>query len=358
MSAADVSLRGLSKRFKDATVVHDFSLDIANGELVALLGPSGCGKTTVLRMLAGFESPDQGQVLIGGRDVTHVEPQRRNTAMVFQRYALFPHLTVQQNVAFGLEMRDVPRAAREARIGEVLKLVRLQGYSARLPHQLSGGQQQRVAIARALAIEPDVLLLDEPLSNLDAKLRAEVREEIRALQRSLGLTTLLVTHDQEEAMTMADRVVVIRQGRIEQVGSPGEVYGAPANRYVAGFVGRMNFFEGAPGNGRFLSQGGIALQVPAQAVDASIIGVRPERIRLSVPGDSTFRPEDAGANRVPVRVRSLVFLGAAVEVHVRTGAGEAFVVHQPNAGATGVLPYEIDQPLVAHFLREDCIPLS
>ena len=355
MSAVAVSLRGLKKSFGATAVVHDFSLDIAQGELVALLGPSGCGKTTVLRMVAGFETPDAGRVLIQGVDVTALAPGRRNAAMVFQRYALFPHLTVRQNIAFGLEMRHTARADKDKRIDEMLERVRLGAYGARLPHQLSGGQQQRVAIARALAIAPDALLLDEPLSNLDAKLRVEVRQEIRSLQQTLGLTTLLVTHDQEEAMTMADRVVVIEQGRIQQVGTPNQVYEAPANRYVAGFLGRMNFLEGRVDRGAFLSAAGTALQVPDGHRGALTLGIRPERIAL---GDTDSPPLGAPAdNTLGVTVVATVFLGSVVEIHVRTAAGEALVCHRPNTGASGALPFEAGRRLTAHLRRDDCIPL-
>ena len=225
-----------------------------------LLGPSGCGKTTTLRMVAGFIEPTSGMVRLGGGDVTLLPPWRRNAGMVFQSYALFPHLTVAQNVAFGLEMRKLPRADIERRVEETLALVRLAGYGGRLPRQLSGGQQQRVALARALAIRPDVLLLDEPLSNLDAKLRQEVRVEIRELQRQLGLTTVMVTHDQEEALTMADRLVVMNEGSVRQVGSQRDLYERPADRFVAGFVGRSTFLDGtveAPG--RFRTDGGLSL---------------------------------------------------------------------------------------------------
>ena len=240
--------------------MREVSLTIADGEFLVLLGPSGCGKTTTLRMVAGFIEPSAGHVRLAGQDVTLLPPWKRNAGMVFQSYALFPHMTVAQNVAFGLEMRKLPRADIERRVEEALALVRLGGYGGRLPRQLSGGQQQRVALARALAIRPDVLLLDEPLSNLDAKLRQEVRVEIRELQRQLGLTTVMVTHDQEEALTMADRLVVMNEGSVRQVGSQRDLYERPADRFVAGFVGRTTFLAGtveAPG--RFRSDGGLAL---------------------------------------------------------------------------------------------------
>ena len=241
---AERRLNGLGKRYGDFHAVREVSLTIADGEFLVLLGPSGCGKTTTLRMIAGFIEPTAGHVRLGGSDVTLLPPWKRNAGMVFQSYALFPHLTVAQNVAFGLEMRKLPRADIDRRVEEALALVRLGGYGGRLPRQLSGGQQQRVALARALAIRPDVLLLDEPLSNLDAKLRQEVRVEIRELQRQLGLTTVMVTHDQEEALTMADRLVVMNEGSVRQVGSQRDLYERPADRFVAGFVGRSTFLAG------------------------------------------------------------------------------------------------------------------
>src|SRR3954465_8936041 len=257
---ARLDIDKLVKRYGDFYAVKDVSLQVADGEFVVLLGPSGCGKTTTLRMVAGFIEPTSGHVKLGGGDVTLLPPWKRNTGMVFQSYALFPHLTVAHNVAFGREMRRRPPPEIDNRVDEALALVRLGGFGARLPRQLSGGQQQRVAPARAPAIRPDILLLDEPLSNLDAKLRQEVRVEIRELQKQLGLTTVMVTHDQEEALTMADRLVVMNEGSVRQVGSQRHLYERPADRFVAGFVGRSTFLVGtveAPG--RFRSDGGLSL---------------------------------------------------------------------------------------------------
>src|SRR5947208_8421237 len=241
---AALELIDLSKRYGDHAAVAGVTLDVADGEFLVLLGPSGCGKTTTLRMIAGLVEPSGGATRIAGSDVTWLPPWRRNTAMVFQSYALFPHMTVAENVAFGLEMRKLAKSEIEARTGEALRLVRLEGYADRLPRQLSGGQQQRVALARALAIRPDVLLLDEPLSNLDAKLREEVRIDIGELQRQLGLTTIMVTHDQEEALTVADRLVVMADGEIRQIGSQRDLYEQPADQFVANFVGRSTFLTG------------------------------------------------------------------------------------------------------------------
>jgi putative spermidine/putrescine transport system ATP-binding protein len=257
---ARLELGRLSKHFGPTVAVHDVSLDVRDGEFVVLLGPSGCGKTTTLRMIAGFLAPTSGRVRIGDKDVTTLPPWKRNAGMVFQSYALFPHLTVAENVAFGLEMRKLPQSDIPERVAEALRLVRLEGLAERLPRQLSGGQQQRVALARALVIRPDVLLLDEPLSNLDAKLRETVRVEIRELQRQLGSTTVMVTHDQEEALIMADRLVVMSEGSVRQIGSQRDLYERPADRFVAGFVGRSNLLPGkVVGPGKFQTEGGVAI---------------------------------------------------------------------------------------------------
>jgi len=240
MSSTTLSLRGVTRRFKDTIALNSLDLDVAQGELVALLGPSGCGKTTALRIIAGLDRPDEGAVLVGGQDVSHLPPNKRNMGMVFQSYSLFPNLTAAENVAFGLTMRNENKRSRLNRAQELLEMVGLPKHSKRFPHQLSGGQQQRVALARALAFEPDVLLLDEPLSALDAQVRANLRDEIRALQLKTGTTTIFVTHDQEEAMAMSDRVAVMNQGKIAQIARPDELYHNPSDEFVAGFVGQMN----------------------------------------------------------------------------------------------------------------------
>src|SRR5438876_5139517 len=279
MARLDIDM--LAKRYGDFYAVRDVSLSVDDGEFLVLLGPSGCGKTTTLRMVAGFIEPTAGHVKLGGSDVTLLPPWKRNAGMVFQSYALFPHLSVAQNVAFGLEMRKLARADIARRVEETLALVRLGGYGGRLPRQLSGGQQQRVALARALAIRPDVLLLDEPLSNLDAKLRQEVRVEIRELQKRLGLTTVMVTHDQEEALTMADRLVVMNDGAVRQVGTQEDLYERPTDRFVAGFVGRSTFIEGQLETpGRFRSAGGLTLACNEAAVGPATLALRPERIAV------------------------------------------------------------------------------
>jgi len=333
---ASLQLDGLSKRYGTTTAVERVDLAVAQGELIALLGPSGCGKTTTLRMVAGFVAPSAGRVLIGGKDVTRLPPHARDTGMVFQSYALFPHMTVAENTAFGLEMRKVGRAERETRVAEALRLVRLSHLAERLPRQLSGGQQQRVALARALVINPAVFLLDEPLSNLDAKLRAEVRLEIRMLQRRLGLTTLFVTHDQEEALTMADRLVVMDHGRVRQIGSAEALYEAPADAFVAGFIGRCNLVPGAPeGEGQFRAERGSLL--PCDTANAprgpAILALRPERIALS-------RGTGAG---VAGRAVAVTYLGAQCEWRVDLG-GTVLVVTgaapPPGSPLHGLAPGE------------------
>ena len=319
-------LEGLTRRYGASTVVDGVNLDVAQGELVALLGPSGCGKTTTLRMVAGFVEPSDGRVLIAGKDVSHAPPHARDTGMVFQSYALFPHMSVAQNVGFGLEMRKVGRAERDARVAEALRLVRLDGLAERLPRQLSGGQQQRVALARALVVNPEVFLLDEPLSNLDAKLRAEVRVEIRNLQQRLGLTTLFVTHDQEEALTMADRLVVMEKGRVRQVGTAEELYERPADLFVANFIGRVNVLRGtvaAPGS--FRATDGTALPCPRGATPgtAAALCLRPEKLR--------FGP--AGTAGVPATLARTVYLGGQTEYHFTLAGSPVMALREtPPAG--------------------------
>ncbi|HYI04037.1 MAG TPA: ABC transporter ATP-binding protein [Reyranella sp.] len=335
---ADLSLNGLSKHYGDFYAVREVSLTIADGEFLVLLGPSGCGKTTTLRMVAGFIEPSAGHVRLAGQDVTLLPPWRRNAGMVFQSYALFPHMTVAQNVAFGLEMRKLPRADIERRVEEVLALVRLGGYGGRLPRQLSGGQQQRVALARALAIRPDVLLLDEPLSNLDAKLRQEVRVEIRELQRQLGLTTVMVTHDQEEALTMADRLVVMNEGSVRQVGSQRDLYERPADRFVAGFVGRTTFLAGSiEAPGRFRSDGGLALACTGGNPGRAALSLRPERVEIGP------QPRSGLDNSLSGTVEFVSYLGALIDIHVRLSPSDRLVVQIANREG-GFTP-EVGQPV-------------
>ena len=322
---ARLELDRITKRYGDVYAVRDFTLDVADGEFVVFLGPSGCGKTTTLRVVAGFAEPTSGAVRLGQRDITRLPPWKRNAGLVFQSYALFPHLTVAQNVAFGLEMRKVEASEMTGRIADALRLVRLEHLGERLPRQLSGGQQQRVALARALVFRPDVLLLDEPLSNLDAKLRQEVRVEIRELQRRLGLTTVMVTHDQEEALTMADRLVVMNDGAIRQVGTQEDLYERPTDRFVAGFVGRSTFIEGQIETpGRFRSAGGLALMCNEAAAGPATLALRPERIIVDT------APQAGMDNSLPGVVEFVSYLGATIDMHVRISPKERVVVQIPN----------------------------
>ena len=333
---SELVLTSLRKTYGPTVAVDDVNLTVREGELVALLGPSGCGKTTTLRMVAGFIEPTAGQIMIGGRDVTWLPAHRRDTGMVFQSYALFPHMTVAQNVAFGLEMRKVGRAESDKRVADALSLVRLGHLGDRYPRQLSGGQQQRVALARALVVNPGVFLLDEPLSNLDAKLRLEVRVEIRELQRRLGLTTVFVTHDQEEALTLADRLVVMANGVVQQVGTPEELYEAPANLFVAGFIGRSNVLAGRlVSPGRFESRGGLAVAVPVdgRAAGPAALALRPERLALAAPG----APVPPGMNAATGKLVLVTYLGASSEYRVDLGGGYVITATLPTPPASDPL---------------------
>ena len=340
---ARLQLTGLTKAYGDFRAVAGVDLDIAQGELVVLLGPSGCGKTTTLRMIAGFVAPTAGAIRLGGRDITREPPWKRNTGLVFQSYALFPHLTVAQNVAFGLKMRKVPPSEIAGRLAEALRLVRLEGLAERLPRELSGGQQQRVALARALVIEPDILLLDEPLSNLDAKLRQEVRVEIRELQKKLGLTTVMVTHDQEEALTMADRLVVMSEGEVQQIGTQRDLYERPANTFVAGFVGRTNFLHGrveAPG--LFRTESGLAIRCHDDAVAGGrVLALRPERLSLST------APVTGADNCLPGTVEFASYLGGILEYYVRLTPQDRLMVQAPNRIADTA--HAVGDPIHLHW---------
>ena len=336
---SELTLDRVSKSYGGTLAVRDFSLAIPNGELVALLGPSGCGKTTTLRMIAGFILPSAGEIRIGGRDVTAEPPYRRSTGMVFQGYALFPHMSVAQNVAFGLEMRGLPRPQIAAKVADVLRLVRLSGLESRYPRELSGGQQQRVALARALVINPDVLLLDEPLSNLDAKLRQEVRLEIRQLQRELGLTTVFVTHDQDEALTVADRLAVMNHGVIAQVGTPRELYDKPRSAFVADFIGKSNFFEGEIAEPCvFRARSGLRIHFAGEGrPGVAVLAVRPERMEILRTGGSG-EPGTEQANAVPGVTKVVTFLGPTTESMIELASGERVIVHAPTAQRAGAGP--------------------
>ena len=315
MSVA-IGLRGLRKEFGDVVAVDDLDLDIADGEFFSMLGPSGSGKTTVLRIVAGFERPSAGRVELHGEDVTDAAPFERDVNTVFQDYALFPHLTVQENVEYGLRVKKVPRAERRRRAEEALETVRLPDYGKRRPSQLSGGQRQRVALARALVNRPTVLLLDEPLGALDLKLRREMQIELKQIQRDVGITFVFVTHDQEEALTMSDRIAVFRDGHIEQIGSPVELYERPATPFTAGFVGTSNLLTGE-----------LAQRLVGR--DGSF-GIRPEKIRLS-PADRPAPDDHASTHGV---VREVVYLGAATHAIVDLEGGGTLTVLQQNLEAT------------------------
>lgn len=326
-----IELIDIEKHFGSFQAVVDFNLSVEKGEMIALLGPSGCGKTTTLRMIAGFVLANAGTVRLESRDITFEPPYRRNIGMVFQGYALFPHMNVAGNVAFGLQMRALPKHEIDKRVAVALERVRLEKFADRMPRQLSGGQQQRVALARAMAINPDVLLLDEPLSALDARLRQDVRDEIRELQRSLRLTTLIVTHDQDEALSMADRVVVMNRGAIEQVGTPATIYERPANRFVAEFLGKSNFLEGrVEGPGLFRTHSGHALRyLPGGEPDAaSFLSFRPEKAALVISEAGPVATPVGDYNSLSGRLALATYLGPVVEYKVTTASGESLVVLQ------------------------------
>ncbi|MBE9606872.1 ABC transporter ATP-binding protein [Acetobacteraceae bacterium H6797] len=324
-----LTLDRLSKHYGNTVAVDEVSLDIAQGEMVVLLGPSGCGKTTTLRMIAGFIQASGGDVRVDGQSILALEPHEREMGIVFQSYALFPHMTVARNVAFGLEMRGVPAVERRERVSQMLRLARLEAMAERLPRQLSGGQQQRVALARALAIQPRVLLLDEPLSNLDAALRGDVGRDIRLLQRESNLTTIMVTHDQDEAMAMADRLVVMKDGKVQQVGTQEDLYERPATPFVAGFIGRSNMLDGVLSpDGAVVEVDGtpVRLAAPHRGNGPCVLALRPERVSieesgLSAPGDGLLTGIVELAN----------YLGPVREHLIRLGQNTRLVVRNPTS---------------------------
>ena len=328
--ASGVRIDAVNLSYGANHVLKDVNLDIRPGEFFAFLGPSGCGKTTLLRAIAGFAHPQTGRVLIGAQDISRLPPWKRDVGMVFQSYALWPHLTVHRNVAFGLEERKVPRRDIARRVAAALELVGMSTFAERLPSQLSGGQQQRVAVARTIAVEPKVLLLDEPLSNLDAKLRVQVRRELRDLQRRLGITAIFVTHDQEEANTMCDRIAVMNDGVVQQVGTPIELYERPANLFVASFLGTANILEGevvGSATDRAFVTGGIRVPVPPSATIPA--GAR----MVFRPQDARIGPDEAAMTAVPGTITHREFLGSTVRYGIRVGGAEIAVDTPFHSGA-------------------------
>ncbi|MDC9818524.1 ABC transporter ATP-binding protein [Pectobacterium polonicum] len=354
-----VSIDTVVREFDAHRALDGVSLEIAQGEFFSLLGPSGCGKTTLLNIIAGFLAPTAGRVCINGQDITDWPPYRRNIGMVFQNYALFPHLSVEENVAYGLKVRRVNRQEQQRRVKEALDQVRLEGLATRRPHQLSGGQQQRVAIARALAIEPQVLLLDEPLSNLDARLRKVMQDELRALQQRVGITTVLVTHDQEEALTLSDRIGVLGHGRLQQLGSPWQLYHAPENRFVAEFIGQANLLtvSADAASGHYVAQDHfVAVSQPlriattTRALQAQRLMIRPERIALA------FVPPEgrSGVNQTDATVKQASYAGASVRLTCQLpGGGELLVQADeqtfsrlPAIGEACFLHWQVDDVVI------------
>lgn len=352
-----IEFRNIVKRFERFTALDHVSLGIPKGEFVTLLGPSGCGKTTLMRQLAGFSEPEEGDVLVNGRRMNGLPPFKRNTPLVFQEYALFPHMTVYENISYGLRLRNTPQETVDRKVGEMLEMFNLKGMEGRFPKQMSGGQQQRVAFARALIMGEDILLLDEPLSNLDAKLRVEVRSELRAIQQKFGITTMYVTHDQDEALSMSDRIAVMRQGRIEQVGTPWQIYFRPVNKFVADFIGTVNFLKARvleTGSGTIrVSYDDQILTVPCEADvrkgDAVTLVVRPEGIRIV--GENE-RGEEGAVLKATIERYS--FLGRVIRYWIRAGK-EEYILDDSNpsidGARSGSVCVELDRAKI-HVLKD------
>src|ERR1700716_320229 len=355
------------KKFGALRAVDRLSLDIKAGEFFALLGPSGCGKTTLLRMLAGFETPDEGRILLDGKDIAQVAPHERPVNMMFQNYALFPHLNVQDNIAFGLKRTAMTRVEIAARVVEMVALVKLEGLENRKPDQLSGGQKQRVALARSLARRPQVLLLDEPLAALDKKLRESTQLELMELQRRLGMTFIIVTHDQEEAMTVASRIGVMDSGRLEQVATPRELYEAPRSRWVAEFVGDVNIFEGevGPREGSRLAistrdAGTIVVAEPRQPITKTIVcvAIRPEKVKLSRRGPVSDAVNAPAINRLEGVVTDVSYLGGLTSYKVKLDTGAVLRSSMANTARLDIDAYSASQRVVAWFAPDDCVVLE
>jgi putrescine transport system ATP-binding protein len=368
--AADMPLLRIDavvKKFGPFRAVDRLSLDIRAGEFFALLGPSGCGKTTLLRMLAGFETPDEGRILLDGKDIARVLPHQRPVNMMFQNYALFPHLDVRDNIAFGLKRARLPRRELDTRVAEMIALVKLEGLEKRKPDQLSGGQKQRVALARSLARRPQVLLLDEPLAALDKKLRESTQLELMELQRRLGLTFIIVTHDQEEAMTVAGRIGVMDAGRLEQVATPRELYEAPGSRWVAEFVGDVNLFEGqveARENSRLAiatrDAGTVFVAEPRQPITKAnvCVAIRPEKVKLSRRGPASDAVNAQAINRLEGVVTDVGYLGGLTTYKVRLDSGAVLRSSMANTARLDIDAYGASQRVVAWFTPDDCVVLE
>jgi len=355
------------KKFGVFRAVDRLSLDIRAGEFFALLGPSGCGKTTLLRMLAGFETPDEGRILLNGRDIAQVLPHQRPVNMMFQNYALFPHLTVRDNIAFGLKRAGMPRSKIDSRVAEMVALVKLEGLEKRRPDQLSGGQKQRVALARSLARRPQVLLLDEPLAALDKKLRESTQLELMELQRRLGMTFIIVTHDQEEAMTVASRIGVMDAGCLEQVATPRELYEAPHSRWIAEFVGDVNMFEGQVSSreaGRLTistrDAGAIIVAEPRQPITktAVCVAIRPEKVKLSRRGLAPDAANAQAINRLEGVVTDVGYLGGLTTYKVKLDTGAVLRSSMANTARLDIDSYNASQRVMAWFTPDDCVVLE
>ncbi|MFC3075144.1 ABC transporter ATP-binding protein [Shinella pollutisoli] len=346
-----LTLSNIQKSFGPVQVVKDFDMAIEKGEFVSFLGPSGCGKTTVLRMIAGFETPTGGTITVAGRDQTSLKPNQRNIGMVFQAYALFPNMNVAENVAFGLKVAGKPKAEIDARVKEMLGLIHLGHLAERYPYQMSGGQQQRVALARALAPKPQVLLLDEPLSALDAKIRVSLREEIRQIQQQLGITTVFVTHDQEEALSISDRIVVMNAGRADQIGTPAEIYNRPSTRFVANFVGTLNLIDAKvidPGENRIaIGDQGVTLRepvAPAKAGDTISLALRPEA--------GSIAPDAKGETALTGEVVSSNFLGSVIRTRMKVGES---VISFDMFNSPGLVPPAVGETVTLRFTAGDLL---
>ncbi len=351
MSEIVMELKAINKFFGSSQVIHNVNFKVQKGDFVTLLGPSGCGKTTILRMIAGFYEPDSGEIHLAGRQIEHVPPYARNTAMVFQEYALFPHMSVYENVAYGLRVRKLDEKTVRQKVGDALALMQLNGMEERYPNQMSGGQQQRVAVARALVMEPDVLLLDEPLSNLDAKLRESVRVELRSIQQQMGLTTIYVTHDQQEALSMSDSIIVMKKGYLHQQGKPHEIYFEPATPFVADFIGTTNLIEVTGGDALWANYGSQVLEMDAPCPQGSYTAsIRPESIRLS---EEAKAPH--GENVVPATITHSMFLGEKMRYFLKDANGKEWLadIFDPGRKIYEGEVYMLFLPNRTHLILED-----